>query len=68
MFVGECIDPDGAWPHVLRREGVTLPLLWEADVGAHPDQRTYYYTPFCQHHKDQSQNAEALDASSAPCR
>ncbi|VWC38710.1 integrase catalytic subunit [Burkholderia lata] len=45
MVVGDRVDPDCGWIHAeLRRKGVTLQLLWEEYVGAHPGQRTYRYT------------------------
>uniref|UniRef100_UPI003BEF16F2 IS21 family transposase n=1 Tax=Burkholderia arboris TaxID=488730 RepID=UPI003BEF16F2 len=56
MVVGDRVEPDCAWIHAeLRRKGVTLQLLWEEYVGAHPDQRTYRYTQFCQRYKDWAQ-------------
>ncbi|VVD88949.1 integrase [Pandoraea cepalis] len=36
----------------LRRKSVTLQLLWEEYVAAHPGQRTYRYTQFCQRYRD----------------
>lgn len=36
----------------LRRKSVTLRLLWEKYVAAHPGQRTYRYTQFCQRYRD----------------
>lgn len=51
--VGDRVEPDCAWVHAeLHRKGVTLQLLWEEYVAAHPDQRTYRYTQFCQRYKD----------------
>jgi transposase len=47
------IEPDYAAMHrELRRKGMTLQLLWEEYVEAHPGQRTYRYTQFCQRYKD----------------
>lgn len=47
------VEPDYAAMHRdLRRKSVTLQLLWEEYVEAHPGQRTYRYTQFCQRYKD----------------
>ncbi|KGW18106.1 sigma-70, region 4 family protein [Burkholderia pseudomallei MSHR4000] len=47
------VEPDYAVMHRdLRRKGVTWQLLWEEYVEAHPDQRAYRYTQFCQRYKD----------------
>lgn len=47
------VEPDYAAMHRdLLRKGVTLQLLWEEYVEAHPGQRTYRYTQFCQRYKD----------------
>ena len=35
----------------LGRKGVTLMLLWEEYLAAHPDGRTWRYTQFCEHYK-----------------
>ncbi|AEK56690.1 integrase catalytic subunit [Acidithiobacillus caldus SM-1] len=44
--------PDWAQIHTeLRRKGVTLQLLWEEYVAAHPDERTYQYAQFCVHYR-----------------
>ena len=50
------VEPDYAAMHRnLYRNGVTPELLWEEYVEAHPGQRTYPYTPFCQRYKDRAQ-------------
>jgi transposase len=36
----------------LKRKGVTLTLLWEEYVAAHPGETTYRYTQFCQRYAD----------------
>lgn len=42
--------PDPAWLHQeLKRPGVTLQLLWEEYLRAHPD--GYRYTQFCEHYR-----------------
>jgi transposase len=47
------VVPDYAWIHrELRRKGVTLQLLWEEYAQAHPSERTYRYTQFCQLYKE----------------
>jgi len=47
------VVPDYAWIHrELRRKGVTLQLLWEEYVQAHPNERTYRYTQFCRLYKE----------------
>ncbi len=35
----------------LDRKGVTLMLLWQEYVAAHPEGRTWRYTQFCEHYK-----------------
>ncbi|CAB3734616.1 hypothetical protein LMG22037_05888 [Paraburkholderia phenoliruptrix] len=50
------IEPAYAVVHrELRRANVTLQLLWEEYVEAHPGERTYRYTQFCQRYKDWAQ-------------
>ncbi len=62
------LEPDyGVLHRELRRKGVTLQLLWEEYVEAHPGLRTYRYTQFCQNYKDWA-DAQALDAPAAPRR
>jgi transposase len=42
--------PDPAWLHQeLKRDGVTLQLLWEEYLETHPD--GYRYTQFCEHYR-----------------
>ncbi|MCE5388759.1 MAG: IS21 family transposase [Acidithiobacillus sp.] len=44
--------PDFAMMHMeLRRKGVTLQLLWEEYISAHPGQRTYQYAQFCVYYR-----------------
>ncbi|MDD3761435.1 MAG: IS21 family transposase [Acidithiobacillus sp.] len=44
--------PDFAAIHTqLQRKGVTLQLLWEEYVAAHPGQRIYQYSQFCAHYR-----------------
>jgi len=46
------IEPD--WGHIHReldRKGMTLMLLWQEYVAAHPEGRTWRYTQFCGHYK-----------------
>lgn len=46
------IAPDWGRVHrELDRKGVTLMLLWQEYVQAHPDGRTWRYTQFCEHYK-----------------
>jgi len=46
------VEPDWARVHrELDRKGVTLMLLWQEYVEAHPGQRTWRYTQFCEHYK-----------------
>jgi transposase len=46
------IEPDWAQVHrELARKGVTLMLLWEEYVAAHPAGPTWRYTQFCAHYK-----------------
>jgi transposase len=46
------VEPDWGRIHLeLGRKGVTLMLLWEEYVAAHPEQRTWRYTQFCEHYK-----------------
>lgn len=49
---GERVLPDLITIHrELRRKGVTLQLLWEEYVAAHPEQPTYRYTQFVEHYR-----------------
>ncbi|WP_341303200.1 IS21 family transposase [Pseudomonas sp. TMP25] len=49
---GERVLPDVISLHrELRRKGVTLQLLWEEYVTAHPKQPTYRYTQFVEHYR-----------------
>ena len=49
---GERVLPDVISLHrELRRKGVTLQLLWEEYVAAHPEQPTYRYTQFVEHYR-----------------
>ena len=49
---GERVLPDVLSAHrELRRKGVTLQLLWEEYVAAHPHQPTYRYTQFVEHYR-----------------
>lgn len=49
---GAFVEPDWGRVHLeLARKGVTLMLLWEEYVGAHPESRTWRYTQFCEHYK-----------------
>jgi len=46
------VEPD--WGRIRReldRKGVTLLLLWQEYVDAHPGQKTWRYTQFCEHYK-----------------
>ncbi len=46
------VEPDWCRIHrELDRKGVTLMLLWQEYVAAHPQQRTWRYTQFCEHYK-----------------
>ena len=46
------VVPDWGRVHrELDRKGVTLMLLWQEYVAAHPDDRTWRYTQFCEHYK-----------------
>lgn len=46
------VEPDWGRVHrELDRKGVTLMLLWEEYVAAHPHERTWRYTQFCEHYK-----------------
>ena len=46
------VVPDWARLHrELDRKGVTLMLLWQEYVAAHPEGRTWRYTQFCEHYK-----------------
>jgi len=46
------VVPDWGLIHrELDRKGVTLMLLWQEYVAAHPDGRTWRYTQFCGHYK-----------------
>ncbi|MFM1990841.1 MAG: hypothetical protein RJA99_3798 [Pseudomonadota bacterium] len=46
------VEPDWARVHrELDRKGVTLMLLWQEYAEAHPEQRTWRYTQFCEHYK-----------------
>ena len=45
------VAPDFGLVHQeMRRKGMTLTLLWEEYVEAHPDQATWRYTQFCEHY------------------
>ncbi|MGH8436700.1 MAG: IS21 family transposase [Pseudomonas sp.] len=49
---GERVLPEVIGLHrELRRKGVTLQLLWEEYVAAHPEQPTYRYTQFVEHYR-----------------
>jgi transposase len=49
---GERVLPDLLTNHrELRRKGVTLQLLWEEYLAAHPQQPTYRYTQFVEHYR-----------------
>ncbi|MCQ4323198.1 IS21 family transposase [Stutzerimonas stutzeri] len=49
---GERVLPDLITIHrELRRKGVTLQLLWEEYIAAHPEQPTYRYTQFVEHYR-----------------
>jgi transposase len=51
--VGRRLLPEFALMHQeLKRKGVTLQLLWEEYVAAHPGETTYRYTQFCQRYAD----------------
>jgi len=51
--VGRRVLPDFTAIHQeLKRKGVTLQLLWEEYVAAHPGETTYRYTQFCQRYAD----------------
>jgi len=46
------VEPD--WDRIhqeLDRKGMTLMLLWQEYVAAHPECRTWRYTQFCEHYK-----------------
>ena len=46
------IEPDwGSVHRELGRKGMTLMLLWQEYVAAHPEGRTWRYTQFCGHYK-----------------
>ena len=46
------IEPDWARIHrELDRKGMTLMLLWQEYVAAHPTGRTWRYTQFCEHYR-----------------
>jgi transposase len=46
------VVPDWGRVHLdLDRKGVTLMLLWQEYVAAHPEGRTWRYTQFCEHYK-----------------
>lgn len=46
------VEPDWARIHrELDRKGMTLMLLWQEYVAAHPEGRTWRYTQFCEHYK-----------------
>ena len=46
------IEPDWSRVHrELDRKGMTLMLLWQEYVAAHPQGRTWRYTQFCEHYK-----------------
>jgi len=45
------VAPDFGQVHQeMRRKGMTLTLLWEEYVEAHPEQATWRYTQFCEHY------------------
>jgi len=47
------VEPDWGRIHrELDRKGMTLMLLWQEYVAAHPDGRTWRYTQFCEHYKE----------------
>ncbi|HMS06546.1 MAG TPA: hypothetical protein PKD73_12255 [Burkholderiaceae bacterium] len=44
------VEPDWSRMHrELDRKGMTLMLLWQKYVAAHPEGRTWRYTQFCEH-------------------
>ena len=46
------VVPDWGRVHLdLDRKGVTVMLLWQEYVAAHPEDRTWRYTQFCEHYK-----------------
>ena len=46
------VEPDWSRIHrELDRKGMTLMLLWQEYVEAHPNGRTWRYTQFCEHYK-----------------
>ena len=46
------VEPDWGRIHrELDRKGMTLMLLWQEYVAAHPEGRTWRYTQFCEHYK-----------------
>lgn len=46
------VEPDWSSIHrELDRKGMTLMLLWQEYVAAHPHGRTWRYTQFCEHYK-----------------
>ena len=46
------IEPDWGRIHrELDRKGMTLMLLWQEYMAAHPEGRTWRYTQFCEHYK-----------------
>ncbi|WP_418320072.1 hypothetical protein [Piscinibacter sakaiensis] len=46
------VEPDWGCIHrELDRKGMTLMLLWQEYVAAHPEGRTWRYTQFCEHYK-----------------
>jgi len=46
------VEPDWARIHrELDRKGMTLMLLWQEYIAAHPEGRTWRYTQFCEHYK-----------------
>jgi transposase len=51
------VPPDYARIHQeLRRKGVTLTLLWQEYVDAHPGGKTYRHTQFCEHYHAWAKN------------
>ena len=67
---GERVLPDLLTVHrELRRKGVTLQLVWEEYVAAHPQQPTYRYTQFVEHYRRYAStlNARCAD-SNGPAR
>jgi hypothetical protein len=56
---GERVLPDVLNIHrELHRKGVTLQLLWEEYLAAHPGQPTYRYTQFVEHYRRYAQTCQ----------